>query len=119
MKKPVLSKAGPQLSSWECTDLCEQGKCFLCKETGHFAKVCPKANLVRSDRKDKPLGLTSYYMELKTDNLAEHLQDLATTMETTTGIDLHAIEGSWCDLGPDALPAYQYTVSLGDCVEFP
>ncbi|TBU52829.1 hypothetical protein BD310DRAFT_995784 [Dichomitus squalens] len=99
-KRSSRTRNEPRLSSRERAELREQGKCFLCKETGHYANACPKANLVKSDKKGKPPGLTSYSVEIGGHSLAEQLRELAATTETSAGIDLHYVETAWDDM-PD------------------
>ncbi|KAI0070539.1 hypothetical protein K474DRAFT_1669982 [Panus rudis PR-1116 ss-1] len=68
--------AREKLSEKEKEELQAAGKCFICKEAGHMSRNCPKGSTVRSDKRGKPPGITSYNME-PTFNDAEDLRVLA------------------------------------------
>ncbi|KAI0638365.1 hypothetical protein C8Q77DRAFT_1090757 [Trametes polyzona] len=54
----------PKLSEKEHDELMAAGKCFLCREAGHRASSCPSRDRVKSDRRDRPPGMTSFNVEL-------------------------------------------------------
>ncbi|KAI0077519.1 hypothetical protein K474DRAFT_1750949, partial [Panus rudis PR-1116 ss-1] len=62
----------PRLSDKERNDLLAANKCFVCKEVGHMARSCPKAQRVKSDRKGKAPGISTFNIEVNsmdTENL--------------------------------------------------
>ncbi|KZT71104.1 hypothetical protein DAEQUDRAFT_779271, partial [Daedalea quercina L-15889] len=74
----------PKLSERERADLITAGLCFLCKQSGHVARQCPTAQTVRSDKKGKAPGLTSYSVEPD----FERVRDLADSTSRQDAVEL-------------------------------
>ncbi|KAF8875585.1 hypothetical protein BD779DRAFT_1476020 [Infundibulicybe gibba] len=83
----------PPLGEKEREELLAAGKCFRCKESGHMARNCPKANTM-SAKGNKPPGLTSFNMDIDFDAIDE-AQTLADTTVTLGCISLIENEFKW------------------------
>ncbi|KAJ2917715.1 hypothetical protein MD484_g2704, partial [Candolleomyces efflorescens] len=55
-------KNRPKLTDEEKEDLRAQGKCYICKESGHMARSCPKANSFSGSRRP---GLRNYNINVQ------------------------------------------------------
>ncbi|KAL1937481.1 hypothetical protein VTO73DRAFT_13133 [Trametes versicolor] len=71
------------LSEQERAEMRAAGKCFVCRETGHLSRNCPRGSRVQSNSKGHAPGLTSFNVELDFTD-AEQLRSLA---ESTQGMD--------------------------------
>ncbi|KAG1792611.1 uncharacterized protein HD556DRAFT_1239104, partial [Suillus plorans] len=54
----------PKMSKEEHNKLMSEGRCFVCKETGHMSRQCPKKRTVLSTSRDRPPGVPSYAMHV-------------------------------------------------------
>ena len=76
-----------------------------------FARQCPQNNKVKSDRKGKPPGLTSYHMGLGSSSVpTEQLRELAASTESTGGLAVLSITPEWnrvVDASWDGLDYYR------------
>ncbi|EMD34534.1 hypothetical protein CERSUDRAFT_125630 [Gelatoporia subvermispora B] len=80
-----------KLSAAEKAQLAADGKCYLCKEIGHFARNCPRAAKVKTNRRDRAPGIYSSNIEFGS-NDTEELRVLASRTISTTDLELNAIE---------------------------
>ena len=53
-----------RLTDREKDELRAAGKCFVCRETGHMSRNCPRNSQVRSDSKGKPPGVSAFSMDI-------------------------------------------------------
>ncbi|EMD35121.1 hypothetical protein CERSUDRAFT_97042 [Gelatoporia subvermispora B] len=85
-----------KLTPEECAQLAAEGKCYLCKETGHFAQNCPRAAKVKTHRKDRAPGIYSSNIEFGHHD-TEELQELASRTVFTMELELNCV-----GIGPQA-----------------
>ncbi|KAJ2922270.1 hypothetical protein H1R20_g14818, partial [Candolleomyces eurysporus] len=64
-KKQSSSKTSSEskMSKKEEEELRAANKCFLCKETGHMKRNCPRANTVKSGSSNRPPGVSNFNVE--------------------------------------------------------
>ncbi|KAG2157806.1 uncharacterized protein EDB93DRAFT_1101114 [Suillus bovinus] len=79
-QKPVQGKRPEhpkedKMSREEHNKLMSEGRCFVCKETGHMSRQCPKRTNVPSGRRDKPPGVPNYAVHIDTQNDPRKLED--------------------------------------------
>ena len=71
--------------------------CFVCGKQGHFSRNCPQNSQVKSDKKGKPPGLTSFHVGFSSSVPSnapgtEELRALAESTETTAGLNLFSLQ---------------------------
>ncbi|KAI0731440.1 hypothetical protein C8Q76DRAFT_793505 [Earliella scabrosa] len=89
--------AALQLSEKEKADLIAAGQCFLCRQTGHVQRNCPKNNRVQSNRKGAPPGLSNFNIEFNLEG-AERLRTLAQSTARIDELELSSLEFAWTGL---------------------
>lgn len=75
------------LSDRERAELQAAGKCFGCRQPGHLSRNCPEANRVKSARKGRPPGVTSFSVEPAFGDLSA----LAASTARIDELELHCI----------------------------
>ncbi|KAJ2914251.1 hypothetical protein MD484_g6182, partial [Candolleomyces efflorescens] len=79
-------KPSSKLSKREEQELRAANKCFLCKETGHMKRNCPRANIVRTSGSSRPPGVSNFNVEFvdrdeEEDEVLEYLECGAMSFE--------------------------------------
>ena len=78
----------PHLSEKEKEEFQAAGKCFVCKETGHMSRNCPKWNTIRSNNQRLP-GAFTFNIEL---DPAPHKSDIDDLVKVLDSLPVGSID---------------------------
>ncbi|KAG9223444.1 hypothetical protein CCMSSC00406_0006936 [Pleurotus cornucopiae] len=101
--RPVDPRRKYNLSQKEMDDLKTDKKCFYCREPGHVARQCPRAQVMSSSTNRRPPGLRSNNIDIdfeKTEALLAEARD----SEVLHSMELGMVDIGEPESGTDSMP---------------